>query len=416
MDSTHELMLQYLHTAVRDPDQATLDLQALPEDLREFGEGLVFFVKNVTEATALARAIYRGNLDVKLPPPSNEIAAPIKSLHAALRHLTWQTQQVAKGDYHQRVDFMGDFSKAFNEMTEQLLLQHEALLKEIEKRQLENRQLLRNRNLYELLVSQIEQRIIVVDADTAEILLMSREINLDAFEPDCLQILRQWLEQQAKAVRGHTESSITELQLPTKCGSTYYSAAIHPIRWQGRDTLAFVITDVSSERERLNNLQSIANHDTLTQLYNRHYGMQILQEWLDARSALVLCFVDIDNLKLVNDRYGHLKGDQYIIYVSDVLRDFSADAVVCRIGGDEFMLLCQGWTLEAARERMELLRSRIVSNSSTPYEHSISYGLISVGADNSLPASDLLSAADERMYEYKRLYKLKQRSAQKKAP
>jgi diguanylate cyclase (GGDEF)-like protein len=414
MDSAHELMLNYLYTAIQDPDHARLDLQALPEDLREFGEGLVCCVKNLTEATDLAKSIARGNLDVKLPPPSNEIAAPIKSLHAALKHLTWQTQQVSKGDYQQRVDFMGDFSKAFNEMTEQLSQQREALLNEIENRQLENRQLLQNRNLYEILAGQIEQWIIVIDADTAELLLVSQEVDQDVMDPDTLQLLRQWLEQQAKA--GHTEIKTAELELPDKRGARYYSATIHPIRWRGRNTLSFVLTDVSSERERLNNLQNIANHDTLTQLYNRRYGMQVLQEWLDEGRDFILCFADIDNLKLVNDRHGHLKGDQYIVYVSNTLRGFSTDAVVCRIGGDEFMLLCRDWPQEAARERMELLRGRIASHSGVPgapYEHSISYGLISVGADNPLAASELLGTADERMYEYKRLYKLKRRRALK---
>ena len=65
-----------------------------------------------------------GNFDCALPSPDNEIAASLKSLHASLKHLTWQAQQVAKGDYNQRVDFMGDFSIAFNNMIEQLNQRH----------------------------------------------------------------------------------------------------------------------------------------------------------------------------------------------------------------------------------------------------------------------------------------------------
>jgi len=47
---------------------------------------------------------------------NNFLASPFKELHSSLLHLTWQAQQVAKGDYSQRVDFMGDFSEAFNFM------------------------------------------------------------------------------------------------------------------------------------------------------------------------------------------------------------------------------------------------------------------------------------------------------------
>lgn len=53
--------------------------------------------------------------EIKLAP-SNYLASPFKELHSRLRHLTWQAKQVASGDYSQRVDFMGEFSEAFNAM------------------------------------------------------------------------------------------------------------------------------------------------------------------------------------------------------------------------------------------------------------------------------------------------------------
>lgn len=53
--------------------------------------------------------------DIKLVP-GNYLASPFKELHSRLRHLTWQAKQVASGDYRQRVDFMGEFSEAFNSM------------------------------------------------------------------------------------------------------------------------------------------------------------------------------------------------------------------------------------------------------------------------------------------------------------
>ena len=48
------------------------------------------------------------------------ILQTLKHFHASLRHLTWTTQQIAKGDFNHEVDFMGDFSAAFNSMTQQL--------------------------------------------------------------------------------------------------------------------------------------------------------------------------------------------------------------------------------------------------------------------------------------------------------
>lgn len=74
----------------------------------------------------------KGNLDVRMPK-DNFLASPFKQLQSGLNHLTWQTQQIAKGDFNQRVDFMGDFSQAFNTMTNALKESQDQLIYEIEK-------------------------------------------------------------------------------------------------------------------------------------------------------------------------------------------------------------------------------------------------------------------------------------------
>jgi serine phosphatase RsbU (regulator of sigma subunit) len=77
----------------------------------------------VTEYQTLAgamTAMSRGDLDLAVPAGKMHVLQSFKNLHANLRHLTWKTQQIAAGDLSQRVDFMGDFSTAFNSMTEQL--------------------------------------------------------------------------------------------------------------------------------------------------------------------------------------------------------------------------------------------------------------------------------------------------------
>jgi signal transduction histidine kinase len=62
----------------------------------------------------------RGDLQAAVPGTRNALASPFKELHSRLVHLTWQAEQVARGDYSQRVDFMGDFSRAFNAMVTSL--------------------------------------------------------------------------------------------------------------------------------------------------------------------------------------------------------------------------------------------------------------------------------------------------------
>jgi len=77
--------------------------------------GLDELVDELVELSGFALALAQGDLDRTLPYRGT-MAGAFKALQAALRHLTWQTQRVAAGDFTQRVDFMGDFSTAFNSM------------------------------------------------------------------------------------------------------------------------------------------------------------------------------------------------------------------------------------------------------------------------------------------------------------
>jgi C4-dicarboxylate-specific signal transduction histidine kinase len=79
------------------------------------------FITEYNAVREFSSALASGNLE-ESPLPRNLLASPFKQLHAALRHLTWQTERIAKGDYSQRVHFMGDFSNAFNSMVETLAM------------------------------------------------------------------------------------------------------------------------------------------------------------------------------------------------------------------------------------------------------------------------------------------------------
>jgi len=121
MNSVAEKLYDYLGKVIYDPDNAVLDVAELPDDWRNFGLGLKYFAESVLETQRFAHALAKGDLGGVVPSRNNEIASPLKSLHASLQHLTWQTQRIAQGDYIQHVDFMGEFSDAFNMMIEQLV-------------------------------------------------------------------------------------------------------------------------------------------------------------------------------------------------------------------------------------------------------------------------------------------------------
>ena len=76
--------------------------------------------------------ISRGELDVEAPKGKMHMLQSLKNLQANLRHLTWKTQQIARGNLSQQMDFMGEFSKNFNSMVEQLNAAREELLRKNE--------------------------------------------------------------------------------------------------------------------------------------------------------------------------------------------------------------------------------------------------------------------------------------------
>ncbi|MGO8691938.1 MAG: PP2C family protein-serine/threonine phosphatase [Thermoguttaceae bacterium] len=102
------------------PSPLDLPKDCPDNEVRQVVEYANRFVAEYRELSDALSAVSRGNLDLSVPAGKMHVLQSFKNLHANLRHLTWKTQQIAGGDLSQRVDFMGDFSKAFNSMTHQL--------------------------------------------------------------------------------------------------------------------------------------------------------------------------------------------------------------------------------------------------------------------------------------------------------
>lgn len=115
-----ETLFQFLKDIIFEDDAGDLDVDSLPEELQDLGQGLLQLSVWMKETKAFATALSDGDLDVEPPGRDNPIAGSLKALQATMNHIAWQAGQVTQGDYSQRIDFMGDLSIAFNEMTEQL--------------------------------------------------------------------------------------------------------------------------------------------------------------------------------------------------------------------------------------------------------------------------------------------------------
>ncbi|MDR1535607.1 MAG: diguanylate cyclase [Planctomycetota bacterium] len=400
-----DILFQFLGNLLYNPEKAKLRPDELPEAFQPFGKGLLFFAQKLNEMRNFAGELSRGNLGVKLPPTDNEFAAPLKNLHASLKHLTWQTQQVAKGDYSQRVDFMGDFSDAFNAMIRLLDERYHALTEEIENGRQKTRALEQNIDLFKAITDRISQWIIVLDRDTGTP-LFSNNAMAAIMEKDSALAMELFAWMRRNFSRGVMDSAThEEVELEAGSRTWYLSVAKYQLVWLNHPAAVFSMTDVSEEHRYIEELRSVAEQDALTQVNSRHFGMRTLHEWVKNHYEFCICFVDMDFLKYVNDTFGHQAGDDYITSVARLLSSFSRDVMVNRLGGDEFMLLQRDWDAARAEARMRELAKELGREDreqGTPYARSISYGVVYVPTDNSIPASDLLSQADEKMYLFKR--------------
>ena len=410
MSATSDLLFAYLRNIFYASPDAKLDIEKLEEDYVTFAKGLMFFAHCFAQYNDFANALARGDLSFPPPPPENELASPLKSLQASLKHLTWQSQQVAKGDYKQRVDFMGEFAESFNVMVEQLNDRQQKLEDEINVSQKHAKALEQSNLLLLNLTKHIPNQIFVLDIKTRDILLFNdtaiRELENDPyylgklldFIPDYENLSDD------QYFRYHYDRDDIE---------RYLVIDAYLIEWNKTNAIALVVNDVSEEKKQLKELEDYAYRDSLTRAYNRFYGMFTLNDMLDMKMRFVLIFIDLDNLKYINDVYGHCEGDEYIIRVSRHLQACALDATVCRLGGDEFMLLLPNMDDAGAIELMagvcyaiehdEYLRDK-------DYTYSVSLGIVALDEHNNMISSEVLSLADERMYGNK-LERKKERKA-----
>lgn len=185
---------------------------------------------------------------------------------------------------------------------------------------------------------------------------------------------------------------------------------------------AVVITlrDISDEVEATRQLEAEAAvlrhqalHDPLTGLANRqHLLAELERAQAQARlaaTAVGLCYIDLDGFKDVNDRLGHIAGDEVLVQVGMRLRATARGTdMVTRLGGDEFVVLCRDLPRDRVTPDMDALAERITAclgeeilTSAGPVSIGASCGWSLVAADD-LMAAAALGRADERMMANKR--------------
>lgn len=169
--------------------------------------------------------------------------------------------------------------------------------------------------------------------------------------------------------------------------------------------LAGQTTDITKRKDFEARLTHLADHDTLTGVYNRRRMLEELDRELhyarrSHRPGAVLV-VDLDNLKLVNDSFGHSAGDAMLTTLADVVRNrVRRTDIVARLGGDEFAVLLPEASGEDALRLAGNIRDQLREQKIGP-PITISVGIASFTNQNELTADEILVCADTALYEAK---------------
>ncbi|MEK4030441.1 sensor domain-containing diguanylate cyclase [Pseudobacillus sp. FSL P4-0506] len=154
--------------------------------------------------------------------------------------------------------------------------------------------------------------------------------------------------------------------------------------------------------ERVSDFQQQSSTDPLTGLYNRRAMNEHLVQLAANKTPFSIILLDIDHFKVVNDVYGHMVGDEALVFLADFIkRTVREEDICCRYGGEEFLIILPNADLKLAKHIAEKLRSSLAeTNSPTGKPLTLSAG-VALFPDDAVVPNELIHLADQCLYEAK---------------
>jgi len=358
---------------------------------------------------------------------SKKITNPIKYLTKIVSDFTPEKELSIEASISERSDEVGALARTFNNMStrlfdayKQLKLKSEELEKRVKERTREliesNQGLKESETRIAAIVDNIADGVITVD--NAGIIessnLAARQIfgyeNIE-FVGRNYSILFPGHEKESEyLIRSNPRPQ--ETIATTKFGKEFtIEYSVRNIHIQNKTISIFVFRDITERKATLEHLLYIANHDTLTGLYNRSFLHETLERIVartkrgDSKSSAIL-YIDLDNFKHVNDNFGHAAGDRVLIEVTQIMKSRARESdILCRIGGDEFVAVIFDTSHKLAGKIAEAFRKKLASyvyqNGNEKVDVGCSIG-ISIITKDCNSADEELANADYACYQAKR--------------
>lgn len=281
-------------------------------------------------------------------------------------------------------------------------------------------ELLKSEAKYRSLVESTDDSIYLIDRDYRYLFINKRHLSrLGVKEEDIIgrtygefhspQETRIFIEKVNSVLK--TRDSIQHEHRSERDGR-YFLRTLSPVKdHEGNVIAVSVISKNITDIKRMEDeFRKLSLTDELTGLYNRRGFLTLAVQQLKMANRfsgeVCLLYIDLDNLKLINDKFGHKEGDAALIETATILRKtFRESDIIARIGGDEFSVLAVGTTDSCDDLATRLQENLKNTNISTKREYTLSLSVGTAHCDSKNPVSieELLIQADMSMYEEKRL-------------
>ena len=171
-----------------------------------------------------------------------------------------------------------------------------------------------------------------------------------------------------------------------------------------------IYIDITERKKMEEELKKLAHYDVLTSCYSRGYGLNLFELQIKIanrkKTPILLLYLDVDNFKYINDTFGHQEGDKVLKEAVKLFKSTLRETdIICRIGGDEFLLIFPDSSLNDAPliiERINKNLEKFNQKLAKPYKMDFSIGLSYYNPSNPLSIEVLVRVADENMYKEKK--------------
>lgn len=192
----------------------------------------------------------------------------------------------------------------------------------------------------------------------------------------------------------------------------YWLQTYSPIMGKGNEPVAITVVskDITELKHMEEELRALSLEDDLTNLYNRRGFTTLAEQYLKIakrdNKGFFMLYADLDNLKGINDKFGHQEGSYALTQVANILTDnYRESDIIARLGGDEFTVLpiaFDGDNLDTVISRLQYNIESYNSQSNRGYNLSLSVGTSYFDPENPCSLDQMLSKADEEMYKQKK--------------